>query len=163
MKFLTKTLGQGFELFVPIDLARLAEEGRPYLLAAFQDTHRARYGANPAGEAIEIVTFRLVAEIPTSRNVLGELTRGVTEGAAAPDIETGEISFQGARLSCRFAWRSSLPADFTIAGPAIIEEPTATTLVPPGCTARVGRAGTLVLMPQPLAPDPLAPERETSP
>jgi N-methylhydantoinase A len=139
--------GQGFELLVPIDPARLVE-GPGYLLASFRDTHHKRYGANPTAEAVEIVTFRLIAQIPTSRSVMAELTRGAIDAAAAPDIEDGQIAFQGCKISCRFAWRSDLPAGFRLSGPAIIEEPTATTFVPPRWAAQVGQAGALVLTPE---------------
>jgi N-methylhydantoinase A/oxoprolinase/acetone carboxylase beta subunit len=43
------------------------------------------------------------------------------------------------------ARREALPAGASIAGPAIIEEPTATTVVPPGWTAEVDSLGLVVL------------------
>ncbi|MGH6883716.1 MAG: hydantoinase/oxoprolinase family protein, partial [Hypericibacter sp.] len=139
--------GQGFELLTPVDVARLAKEGASYLHALFQDTHRVRYGGSAFGDAIEIVTFRLVAQIPTPRQVLDQVTQGAAK-SATPEIEEGRIAFRGGKVPCRFAWRQSLPENFVLAGAAIIEEPTATTLVPPGWIATVARGGSLVLTPK---------------
>jgi N-methylhydantoinase A len=138
--------GQGFELLMPVDVARLASEGASYLHRMFRDTHRTRYGAAAFGEAIEIVSFRLVAEVPTPRGALDQVTRGAV-GTATPDIEEGRILFRGRTVPCGFAWRQSLAEGFVLTGAAIIEEPTATTLVPPGWTARVARGGSLLLTP----------------
>ena len=136
--------GQGFELLAPLDLARLGTEGAAYIAALFNETHLARYGTAPANEQVEVVTHRLVAQVPGSRAVLDQLEEAA-QGDAKPDVEEGEIGYRGGRLACRFAWRDSLPAGFALDGLAIIEEPTATTLVPPGWRATVGAAGALVL------------------
>ncbi|QEX20067.1 hydantoinase [Hypericibacter terrae] len=140
--------GQGFELLTPVDTVPLAAEGASYLHRLFRDMHRTRYGASAFGEAIEIVSFRLVAQVPTPRDALDQVTRGAA-GAAKPHIEEGHVLFRGKTIPCRFAWRQSLPEGFALSGAAIIEEPTATTLVPPCWTATVARGGSLVLTPEP--------------
>jgi N-methylhydantoinase A len=76
--------GQGFELLTPVDIVPLAAEGASYLHRLFRDTHRTRYGASAFGEAIEIVSFRLVAQVPTPREALDQVTRGAA-GAATPE------------------------------------------------------------------------------
>jgi N-methylhydantoinase A len=48
-------------------------------------------------------------------------------------------------LRTRILWRPSLPAGTTIKGPAIIEEPNATTLIHPGDVAVVTKAGHLTI------------------
>ena len=136
--------GQGFELLAPVDLESLARDGAPYIAALFSQTHLARYGTAPANEDVEVVTHRLVASVPGSRDVLDQLETAVQD-ATEPDIEDGSITFGGAATRCRFAWRPSLAAGHVLDGLAVIEEPTATTLVPPGWRATVGAAGALVL------------------
>lgn len=138
--------GQGFELLAEIDAARLALEGRSYLEAAFQDAHRARYGA-VSRDPVEVVTLRLVAQVPADKAALGELVRGPKPGAV-PEVENGAMVFRNERTPCSFAWRSSLPAGFVLHGAAVIEEPTATTLVPPGWSMTVHATGALVLTPE---------------
>lgn len=139
--------GQGFELLAEIDPARLSGEGRGYLEEAFQEAHRARYGA-VSRDPVEVVTLRLVASVPADKATLHELTRG-PKADAEPEIETGTIAFRNAATPCSFAWRASLPAGFVLRGAAVIEEPTATTLVPPGWSATVHPTGALILKPEP--------------
>jgi N-methylhydantoinase A len=134
--------GQGFELLVPVDRDRLRDAGRAYLADLFREAHRTRYGTSPPNDDIEVVTFRLVAQVPGAREVLDQLETG---GDAGPEVEERPVFFQGRARPCRFAWRESLPAGFSLAGFAIIEEPTATTLVPPGWRVTVDGAGCLVL------------------
>lgn len=134
--------GQGFELVAPVDLAELQEEGVSYLRRAFHDVHYARYGNTAPIAAIEIVTYRLVARVPGGREALNQLER---EPAGPIQSETAGVRFQDAVLPCQFLWRESLPRGFSATGFAIIEEPTATTLVPPGWRVDVGATGALIL------------------
>ena len=135
--------GQGFELLADIEPETLSASGRPYLEELFRKTHLARYGA-ASRDPVEIVTLRLVARIPADGATLRELTRGPAAGAT-PQIEESTIFLRGAAVPCRFAWRDSLPGGHALHGPAVIEEPTATTLVPPGWRASVHPTGSLVL------------------
>jgi N-methylhydantoinase A len=48
-------------------------------------------------------------------------------------------------LRTRIVWRPSLAAKTRIEGPAVIEEPNATTLVYPGDVATVSDAGHLII------------------
>jgi N-methylhydantoinase A len=136
--------GQGFELLVPIDRQRMNREGRRYLLDLFRETHRVRYGTAPANDRIEVVTFRLVASVPRGRDTLERLATGTRLDKGA-DAEAGEILYGGERRPCRHVWRPSLAPGDRIKGLTIVEEPTATTLVPPHWSATVGRAGALIL------------------
>jgi N-methylhydantoinase A len=135
--------GQGFELLVPVDLDPIADEGAAYLTRAFQTVHQARYGTRHPGGAVEVVTYRLVARIPTDRAVLDHLSQQRASGQ--PAVEQTPITFRGGTPPCSFLWRESLPAGFTTPGLAIVEEATATTLVPPGWLLTVDANGALSL------------------
>jgi len=50
-----------------------------------------------------------------------------------------------APVQARILWRPSLPAGFTIEGPAVIEEPNATTLLHPGDVATITGTGHIVI------------------
>lgn len=142
-------VGQGFELLVPVALDRLAAEGEAYLRAMFHAAHRTRYGTSAPTDRIEIVTFRLVAQVPGDSGILARMAptaepargKGPGEGRA----ETAEIVFRGMPRACRFIERRTLGPGARIDGCCVIEEPTATTLVPPGWTATPGEAGALIL------------------
>lgn len=138
--------GQGYEVATPVTLDCLRRKGSEYLIGAFRNEHRARFGANPRGGEIEIVTFRLTARILTSDDVLRKVVGGARNKKSPPEIARGSITFEGGKLDCHFAWRGDLSEGFVVTGPAIIEEPTATTVVAPGWSATVDRSGALVLI-----------------
>ena len=77
--------------------------------------------------------------------LLGRATKLSQKLTADDKVYEGAITFGGTATRCRFAWRPSLAAGHVLDGLAVIEEPTATTLVPPGWRATVGAAGALVL------------------
>ena len=133
-------LGQAFELGVPLVPGAL--EFDP-ITREFHAHHLATYGhADPDGD-VELVNVRIAA-------------RGVVE-KPAPTRHLGNGNLGHARLSTRAAWfggrelsvdvyeRDNLPAAPTLAGPAIVEEFGATTIVPPGWAARLDDLGALVL------------------
>ena len=136
--------GQGFELSIALDLDRLAAEGRRYLDRSFHETHRARYGTAAPTDDIELVNYGLTARVPAEWDILGLLTRRPAV-ERRPRLEMGSVLFGGERLSCPFVWRDSLPEGYTTTGLAIVEEPTATAVVPPGWRMTVGAAGALIL------------------
>jgi N-methylhydantoinase A len=72
----------------------------------------------------------------------------VSEKKSEAEIEEGKITFGGGKIPCRFAWRSSLAAGSVVKGAAVIEEPTATTFVPPGWIVTVDKSGALILTPE---------------
>ncbi|HKG27151.1 MAG TPA: hydantoinase/oxoprolinase family protein [Thermomicrobiales bacterium] len=135
--------GQGFELLVPVELDLVAREGVPYLARAFQNVHQARYSTRHPAGVVEVVTYRLVGRIPADRSVLDHLTDRSSDGQ--PEIEESRVTFRGESQPCTFLWRNSLPAGFRAQGLAIVEEATATTLVPPGWSLTVEASGALGL------------------
>jgi N-methylhydantoinase A len=132
-------VGQSWELVVrwPAEAGSMAS-----LEAAFHAAHERRYGHASGGPA-EIVTLRLAA--------VGAVRK------PAPRPWTAMGSPEAARRGERRAWfdgavapvpvldRARLPAGAAVAGPAIVEEMGATTVVPPGWGATVGAWGELVL------------------
>ncbi|MEJ0068222.1 MAG: hypothetical protein WDO24_05235 [Pseudomonadota bacterium] len=123
-----------------IDTAELAR-----LIAAFHRAHKLRYGYDMPDHPIELVTLRL-AVLAARANPPSE-TIGMTAGTLAE-----------ARLDSRSVWfaatgfvgtpvyqREKLPAETGFAGPAIVEQMDATTVVPPGWDLRVDPRGNLLL------------------
>ncbi|HTR37621.1 MAG TPA: hydantoinase/oxoprolinase family protein [Bryobacteraceae bacterium] len=135
--------GQGFELPVPIDLHKLELEGRTYLSQLFHQAHRSRYGTAAPNDNIELVSYRLVAQVPSEWRQADQFHGG--DRAPEPVIEKGSVTFAGEEHDCLFVRREGLPAGFSISGLAIIEEATATTVVPPGWRMTAGPEGALLL------------------
>jgi N-methylhydantoinase A len=135
--------GQGFEISVQIDLDKLAAEGRTYLSRLFHQAHRSRYGTAAPNDNIELVSYRLVAQVQSEWKQSDE--RNNVTDAREPAIQTGSITFAGEEQTCCFVRREGLPAAYSLRGLAIVEEATATTVVPPGWRMMVGAQGALVL------------------
>ena len=53
--------------------------------------------------------------------------------------------FEAERMATRIFRRDQLPAGAQVAGPLVIEEDTATTVVPPGWGARVDELGNVII------------------
>ncbi|MGD9482600.1 hydantoinase/oxoprolinase family protein [Streptomyces sp. TRM70308] len=108
----------------------------------FAAQHRERYGhANP-GAPIEFTTLRVTA--------LGDLGRAAPEPlAAASDpafpVRHRPVVFGGAPERTAVVARADLRAGHAFAGPAVVTEPTATTVVPPGHRVTVDAFGSLVV------------------
>src|SRR3954470_12375789 len=109
--------GQAFELTVPG-----AERPDPDdLRTAFDEAHDERYGYSDPDASLELVTVRVAAALPTAD--LPETPRGEHE-----DKGEREASFDGEPRTTRVV--RGVPDELD--GPAIVELPESTVVVPPG-------------------------------
>jgi N-methylhydantoinase A len=127
--------GQNYELEVPWtgDLAALRRD--------FEALHRRLY-AYATGEALEVVNLRVRGAVPAGDARLPEWPGGATPAPWAEQRahfpETGETALPVYR-------RADLAPEHPVKGPALVEDPWATTLVYPGQSATLDRLGNLVL------------------
>jgi N-methylhydantoinase A len=135
--------GQEYTLTVPLTGAdEPLEDGFAATLSGrFDEAHETRFGhANP-GAPIEVVVVRSTA--------LGDKGRAepvAMDGAGAEyPSTTRSVTFDGETHDALMVWRDDLPRDAVVAGPAVISEDTATTVVPPAARAVVDRFGALVV------------------
>ncbi len=128
-------LGQNYELEVPWrgDLAALRRD--------FQALHQRLY-AYATGEAMECVNLRVRAAVPVE---VARFPEWPGRGAANPGgehrayfPETGETPLPVYR-------RADLAAEQVLKGPALVEDPWATTLVYPGQSGTLDRFGNLII------------------
>ncbi len=142
--------GQEHTLTVTLpNLVSLSRNGRMSALRrGFEDTYRARYGhANPDA-ALETVNLRLTALGNVGRPLLrpGYLPEQPSD---SPSKTTPVLFADGSYDTARYH-RGYLPSGCSIDGPAILEEATATTVIPPGGSATVDTYGCLVIEVPPL-------------
>jgi N-methylhydantoinase A len=130
--------GQNYELPVVFP----DEPAGPALLEAlvvgFERAHEQLYGYVAKEEPIQAVTFRLEAVGAVRRAELA------THPAAASDVDTARTGHRdvwlvetGGSISCPVYARERLGPGHRIAGPAVVEQMDATTLLLPGQTATV--------------------------
>jgi N-methylhydantoinase A len=110
-------------------------------IAAFAEAHRREYGYDVPGRGIEVVNCRLKA--------VGLIDRPAPHfigATGAPRAKaTRQVHFYEGWIATPVFDRAGLAIGTRLSGPAIIDEMSATTLVPPGCVLRVDRSGNLLL------------------
>jgi N-methylhydantoinase A len=125
--------GQAFELPVPGPPEPHPED----LIEGFEQAHEERYGhRDPEGEVV-LVHIRLAMVSP------GPDPRPVASGAGAPQEESRRVRFDGEWVSSPVL-RGEPAAGTEVEGPVVFELPEATFVVPPGFSARVDEAGTIL-------------------
>jgi N-methylhydantoinase A len=140
-------VGQEHTIAIPVRNADLLSGNFAQLRAAFDAEHDQRYGQAAPDERLEVVNVRLVVTVARP-DTLAErwLSERWTPEPPVPEQWRDVIFTDAARaLRARIVWRPSLSAGARIAGPAVIEEPNATTLIHPGDVATVSDAGHLVI------------------
>ena len=110
----------------------------------FHRRHEERYGFSNRNAEVELVNLRLRAVGRTEKPELPEVSSsGTLEDAV---LERRWVCFgeEGALKAPVFA-RKKIPAGAEIPGPAIVEGPESTVLIPPGSRAFVDRFGNVIL------------------
>ncbi|GBC77600.1 Acetophenone carboxylase gamma subunit [bacterium HR08] len=129
--------GQAFELSLPFTSDFLAE---------FHRAHERRYGYADPARKVELVTLRVRACGITEKPVFPSHERRAiaVEPVARRPVYFREKGSPIARETS-FYWREALAPGATLAGPAIVLEYSATTVVPPGWRAEVDEYENLIL------------------
>jgi N-methylhydantoinase A len=138
--------GQNYELAVSVPEGSITSSTIEALSAGFADAHRQRYGFAAEGDPVEIVTLRLEAIGTVAKAALRDhpeagpdATRAVTGRRPVWFPETHDF------VDTPIYDRDAFKPGNRFAGPAVVEQMDATTLVPPGMTARVDRWLNLIL------------------
>ncbi len=134
-------LGQAFELALPVEPATAAAEG---IARAFHAKHLQTYGHGNARGAVEVVNLRVTGYGVVAKPRLPRYASG-TASLAEAVREVRPVYFDGRFAPCPVYRRERLPEAAALAGPAIVEEFGATTVVFPGWRARVDAFGNLEL------------------
>jgi len=135
-------VGQSYEIEVPIDPAWLGPAGGPAVLAAFHRAHERAFGHADREAPAEIVNLRVQLRATRPRVPLRE----VAAGAASPAPRAKRrIWLDGRPTDAAVFERADLGAGARLTGPAIIEQPDTTVLVPAGHLGQVDRFGNLIL------------------
>ena len=138
--------GQGYELSVPLPEGPV-DAGTPAALrAAFDRVYAHRYGYSDARAAVELVTVSVTATGAGPEVRLPEHRPG-TRSASEARKPDRPVYFPETRgyVPCAVFDRSRLPVGSTVEGPAVVEEPESTSVLPPGTTAEVDPWANLIV------------------
>jgi len=136
-----KYQGQSFELTVPLPAA-WADESLRALAAEFGREHERTYGHQAEGDTIHLVNLRLTARVLRSADHAAIRLHEERAGRAAE-----RLAYFGPGhgvVATPVIGRAALGAT-PRPGPLLIDEYDATTLVPPGCAARLDTHGNIVI------------------
>jgi N-methylhydantoinase A len=134
-------VGQEHTVRVPLALAgELAAAAE-----AFHAAHYRRYRFDLRSTPVEFVNFYLSAHRPASHPI-GRPLEARAHGSIPSPKTTRRAYFDpdGWRATAVFE-RDDLPPGFSAGGPLIVEEPTSTSLVPPGMQLHVDGYGNLIV------------------
>jgi N-methylhydantoinase A len=137
--------GQSYELTVPLACHKpLSDEDVSRLIADFHDLHRRIYAYGDVAEAVEMVNARVTAigKVPE----LNLIRSGDPGLAVRPKAERVVYFAAGGFLQTDIYERAALAAGQPITGPCLVEEPTSTTVIPPGARVTVDGFGNLTVV-----------------
>jgi N-methylhydantoinase A len=138
----------GQEHAISINLDEAAAQDAARITDAFTASYERLYGhSNPSG-VLEIVNARVSASAKVTKSRYGTTHEGprinkAAKKVSAPSFQQGYFSSQV--YSTPVFNRNDLFCGASLPGPAIIVEPTATTVLPPGWELLVNPGGDLIL------------------
>jgi N-methylhydantoinase A len=140
-------VGQEHTIPIPVGGPEMLTRDLESLRRRFHAEHAKRYSQSAPDESMEIVSLRLVVTAARADNIAARWLSAPWTPEEESEETTREIVFDDPEkpLPARILWRPGLPAGTSVAGPAVIEEPNATTLIHPGDVATVSEAGHLVI------------------
>ena len=128
----------GQEYFVTIPVDKLDFEA---ISKTFHDAYQSQYGHSTPGAPIEFVNLRLSA--------MGHIDKQAHSFEAKlgenPVKTSREIVFDGERLETRVLERDLMPVGELFKGPLVIDEHSATTVVPPAYTVEIEPSGHMLI------------------
>ena len=138
---------QGYEIPVALEPEEVRADGLAELEERFNGLHEQLYGFRMPGTACEIVNLRVVGfgSVPKPELPTGEPGSADASGAVTDEHE---VVFEGSSLATRIYDRARLEPGATFAGPAIVTEFDATTVVLPGHVAAIDRNFNILITPK---------------
>ena len=135
-------VGQGFELVTPLPAGPYSARSAAALRKAFLAEYHRIFGRVPPVGEIEIVNIRVAVSAPVGRGAL-KVAGGRRSAAAIMGRRKAWLSSRGTFAEMPVYDRYALAIGARVKGPAIIEEASATAIVPPKAVATVDHAGNL--------------------
>ena len=137
-------LHQGYHLTVDGPDGEITQMHKQPIKAAFDDLHRRTYGASAPEEDAELVTLRVVSEVPVPHLRLPRIAAGRVADARIGERPLYDLT--SAEFANAYVYdRARLGADDRIAGPAIVEQYDSTTVVLADQVLRVDDFGNLLI------------------
>jgi N-methylhydantoinase A len=141
--------GQGYELRTPLE-GLFADRLTAVALAAardrFDERHARSHGHAAKERPVEVVSYRLRVRVAVPKYEPREVAAAPSPRSVASAVKGRRgVSFNGPMIDAVLYERDGLDIGATIAGPALVEQFDATTVVPPGWNGQVDGYGNLIM------------------
>ncbi len=137
--------GQSYELNIPcFTMEHASSTEIETLIERFHAAHELRFGYARNDAPVEVVNLRLTATGETDKPPIQSVSLADTDASEAFTAQNPVI-FEGEALPTDFYRREALRPGNQIAGPAIVTEFSATTVIPPNFSAVVDAYQNLIL------------------
>jgi len=138
--------GQNYELPIPLPEGEIGQAALDALAEGFATAHQRMYGFAPDDEPVQLVTYRIeAAGVVPKASFQPHKDAGPDASGAIMARREVWLPEAGGAVSCPIYNREQLQSGNCIAGPAIVEQMDATTVVLPGTVGRVDPYLNLIL------------------
>jgi N-methylhydantoinase A len=142
--------GQGYELRTPLDglyRERLSAQSLASARARFDERHAQIHGHAAKERPVETVSYRLRVRVAVPKYApRSEPAPSAPASLTAAEKGRRQVYFDGRKATAATVYeRDRLDIGSRVAGPAIVEQFDATTVIPPGWTGRVDGYRNLIL------------------
>jgi N-methylhydantoinase A len=140
--------GQEYTIGVPVPEGKLSDDTVDDLRRSFHGLHEQTYSHSSPEEPVEVVNVRVAAIGRLPEVSLPEIGAAADTSSAQAPLEMVEAYFGengNLPVECPVWERAALPAGRTVAGPAIVADVGATTVLPPATHCTVDQHGHLVV------------------
>src|SRR6195256_2336972 len=142
--------GQGYELRTPLE-GLFADRLTAVALAAardrFDERHARSHGHAAKERPVEVVSYRLRVRVAVPKYEPREAAAAPSPRSVADAVKgKRSVSFNGPVMDAVLYERDGLDIGATIAGPALVEQLDATTVISPGWNGHVDGYGNLILV-----------------
>jgi len=135
--------GQGFEILVRLPDGPYDAAFAPRIADAFAAAYREIYTLNPPGARAELVNLRVA--VTASADAVAQPTAARDAGDGLKGHRAVRFAAAGNALDTPVYDRLRLPIGRRLHGPAVVEEPESTLLVPPGMSFEAEPNGNIVV------------------
>jgi N-methylhydantoinase A len=141
--------GQGYELRTPLEGLfenRLTDTALAAARDRFDERHARSHGHAARERPVEVVSYRLRVRVAVPKYEPRETATPSSPRPVADAVKgTRRVSFNGSVTDAMLYERDRLDIGATIAGPALVEQFDATTVIPPRWNGHVDGYGNLIL------------------
>jgi len=141
--------GQGYELRTPLEglfTDRLTAVALAAARDRFDERHARSHGHAAKERPVEVVSYRLRVRVAVPKYEPREVAAAPSPRSVANAVKGKRgVSFNGQMIDAVLYERDDFDIGATIAGPALVEQFDATTVIPPGWNGQVDGYGNLIM------------------